>query len=1201
MADETVGSLVVKLIFETNAGEVLGNLSAQSVLTRENLDKLLASGQQVPLVFNQSNQELAGVVETLTAARARMEPLRETWATVSQTATESATTFREVSSSGKEFDVVINKLRADEEAATGPVVSRAEAEERAAGASESAANAAATAARELEAEAAASKLAATAVVSSGAEQVGIMEELKGQIADVKLQIDRATDPARVRALTEELERLQAQLAGMKFGVFAEGAGTIQQLEARLKEARAELAALNIEMNPARANELNATIRIMERDLASMTGKGVVFARQEFRNLRFEHFAVQQAMISLLFVLNSFSTENSSSETKKMKQALEGALGTALTLQLALSALAPAMGPLLQSAVGLGIAALVGIIAYLNEADEAAKKAAKEGLKDFADAIKGLPTEEKATLKVGIEADIGAIDAAIKKIKDQAVLTPVTIGADVLSVLQNTPEELAQIKRLEDRKKILEESNQTLKDEILIAEARKAQEEATGKLVSAHLSDLSAVREEQKRLNDLVKEGTLFEQTTIDGVTKTVRVEDELETVRRREKDLLSSTNELLAERVRKAEDDYKLRQISVEQYRDVLSSSIELSTKDSERIAFAEKLKALNADVLTTLREDYETRKNDSLQYFTQLELLKGSTDSATQRLSIEKEQQTLLLERAGTIERNLKAGNETIDQARLETALLISVTDENGKQVLTKKQIEEVQARINELVRKQVADERSLREQATAAETGNIQDRFAKQAAAEEARHKKRLEDINILVDKDDDAAGHQQIRDRLLEAERIQHEENVGKIGFEKADEIRALRISLIADEEEKVRQRYDLEIQQVQRTEKDQEIANLKVASLRKEQETEIAQIQIRNLDQVISNVNRLGEILHRAFGQSGDEFIQKMLAALQIALQIAKTIEEANAAAAAGKGGLDSPGSLISLATGALSILSLFQEGGPIGQLTPALPPGQTLAQAPPQAPGKPYRDQTPVERGSYVVSEKMATRYKSVLDILGASSVEGGIPGKDSVPVRTEAGPILAAPGERILPPHLAPLGQLMNIGALDETKSEQTIKVVLAKYQNQSAVTSFVRDFLTGATELFRYGRPIVLDVAADRSQRVVGEALMGESPRSSPGLQAPAFLLGGAIPGAVGASTIAAYAAAGLAGQTVQMSDLGPVVDELRTLRAENAELRKAVERIPAAAEFPSRVKVDLDNAELFLRTQMETYEKFKERKQVG
>src|ERR1041385_6916012 len=271
----------------------------------------------------------------------------------------------------------------------------------------------------------------------------------------------------------------------------------------------------------------------------MTGRGVVFARQEFRNLRFEHFAVQQGLISLMFLMNSFSTENATGETKRLKSAMEGGLGTALSLQLAMSALAPGMGPLLQSAIGLGVGALASIIAYFNEADSAAKKAAKEGLKEFTDAVKNLPTASKVDLKIGVEADIGAIDAAIKNIKDRAALQEVTVhtGEAVTTELRqvNTPEELAQIKRLEERKRLLEESNVALKDEILIAEARKAQEEATKKLIDSRLTDISALREEQKRLNELVKEGTLFEQVTEDGVKRTVKGEDELEAVRLREK------------------------------------------------------------------------------------------------------------------------------------------------------------------------------------------------------------------------------------------------------------------------------------------------------------------------------------------------------------------------------------------------------------------------------------------------------------------------------------------------------------------------------------------------------------------------------------------------------------------------------------------------------------------------------------------
>jgi hypothetical protein len=62
---------------------------------------------------------------------------------------------------------------------------------------------------------------------------------------------------------------------------------------------------------------------------------------------------------------------------------------------------------------------------------------------------------------------------------------------------------------------------------------------------------------------------------------------------------------------------------------------------------------------------------------------------------------------------------------------------------------------------------------------------------------------------------------------------------------------------------------------------------------------------------------------------------------------------------------------------------------------------------------------------------MSLQHKPLLDALGAETVTGGIPHRDSVPAQSTSGERVAlTPGERILPPEYALVGRLINTGAI---------------------------------------------------------------------------------------------------------------------------------------------------------------------------
>jgi hypothetical protein len=127
-------------------------------------------------------------------------------------------------------------------------------------------------------------------------------------------------------------------------------------------------------------------------------------------------------------------------------------------------------------------------------------------------------------------------------------------------------------------------------------------------------------------------------------------------------------------------------------------------------------------------------------------------------------------------------------------------------------------------------------------------------------------------------------------------------------------------------------------------------------------------------------------------------------------------------------------------------------------------------------------------GSFIVKEEKAGEHKELLDMLGARKVEGGTPHKDSVlvPVKGKP-PVLATPGERILPPRLAEIGEAINKGALEGFQRGGLVaappainiggvRVDLAPLVDELRMLRSKNDMMISALEELEIQQPIVFE-----------------------------------------------------------------------------------------------------------------------------
>lgn len=126
---------------------------------------------------------------------------------------------------------------------------------------------------------------------------------------------------------------------------------------------------------------------------------------------------------------------------------------------------------------------------------------------------------------------------------------------------------------------------------------------------------------------------------------------------------------------------------------------------------------------------------------------------------------------------------------------------------------------------------------------------------------------------------------------------------------------------------------------------------IGKIRSDAQSKVHQQELADLEEFMSGIDRLGNAIHRAFKNGGDEFIQTLLAALQIAGQIKKALS-------GGKSGTEGT-DIIGLITGGIGLAGLFMKN------TPTNVPTEDMSGAASRAR---YRDHGPMGSGVTIILE-----------------------------------------------------------------------------------------------------------------------------------------------------------------------------------------------------------------------------------------
>jgi len=256
-----------------------------------------------------------------------------------------------------------------------------------------------------------------------------------------------------------------------------------------------------------------------------TSKATQFLKQQRTEQRLQNFLFRELTNTLMmsiFVLSAFSDEQTKAgrENKKLMESIMMTIMTFHSVDFAIKGVATALG---MSVGGLGAAIAgiislgVGLISFFRETDEAATKAAEEGLKKFSERFSELS-------KTGQKLSLEAIDKRIAQLEKEAEKIDETIdklnaeNTDYRSGLELWGE--TQLKMNEETYKQFKERKESINKELEML--RKLRAEAVEnarvekikndilaegeKYLDAGLTTVQRLKNEQKKLNEEIETG-----------------------------------------------------------------------------------------------------------------------------------------------------------------------------------------------------------------------------------------------------------------------------------------------------------------------------------------------------------------------------------------------------------------------------------------------------------------------------------------------------------------------------------------------------------------------------------------------------------------------------------------------------------------------------------------------------------------------
>jgi hypothetical protein len=716
-----------------------------------------------------------------------------------------------------------------------------------------------------------------------------------------------------------------------------GTMTIRGLTAERKALREQLSALSIgseEYKNVEHNLIDVEKRLAEATReVTMARRGHAELREFRQEMRLHNYVLNQgvhSLTSLAFAL-SFLTQGegeASESTKTLQHALLGSVTAIHTVHFTLFSLSQVAGRLpgvlgavatsvssMAGPIGIGVGALVALIAVLNHADEAAKKAKEEGIKEFKALLDSLAEPQKFVLAANIKSELEAVIAEIEKTK-RALTEEIT----VLGLAGQYEAERAQM--LSKRKEDLEAEEELLKGSLELIEEDVKKQQALEKVHGIRLTTLLKIGTEIQRQDAAIEKLRQEVQTRLDFEKKTALTVEEirektaqLKSLEQERKELLMSAAEHQQQAAQVVEQLYQLGKANVQLLFDALEAQRDLQEEEGDtngmrqtELKLLQLRQRLDADAVTIA----EQRRNLGLA--SNAEVIRAL---AAQQAGLVFDKEKLAVQ--------VKINQELLRQRQQQqeiAAMRAAIIPEEREKALQEEAVRF--EREKEDIRQKFLGDRTAQEEAM-----RLAEIAHRQKVNEiETKHADRIAELRLKIVQDEHAAKLLalddemtrllrqrellQITDEEFELRRRDIENRRAKENLDHTNKIRSLRIDTIANEEQRLTQRYEFERDLILQKAEDEKLREAELAKLRFEYENNIRALRKKELDAVLNLANTITQALH----QSSHTFLFQVMAALQVIIRMKEVIDSMNVKGGGGGGGglLDIFMSIFSLFTG-----------------------------------------------------------------------------------------------------------------------------------------------------------------------------------------------------------------------------------------------------------------------------------------------
>lgn len=668
---------------------------------------------------------------------------------------------------------------------------------------------------------------------------------------------------------------------------------LAQAQARLKAETGDVAGASALLTAALAKETMATekMRLSTEALATRY-RNQAQAQEELRqkNLAMSTSSgqVQQTLGNLMFLVQDAPygfrgmANNIDPVVRGFLMLRAEAGGTTQALRILLATFTGPVG--LMFTISTFVALLQIIPAMLDKMNKGAKEAADEGLKDFEDVLKNINNFGQLRVKFNVD---DAVKGAKKELQDLTRReTVLTFNPELLNVRAGSQQQRDLLEATKQRKAVVEgdlEIMEKMKEstDTRIQQERRLRDyaEQGQKVILNNMPLILDLEKQIKKIQEdrakVAKDSEwLIGNDFVNAEAKIRDYTDKIVALEEQKRKILQSSNDIIKDQVAEAESNYKTNFDLAGEYKRILQYAVEHTTDMKEKRSYQEKIVQLAQDELerrekiAALERKFQEQRVTNKYEIERRQALQNFEEEKVQinKLTHDKVEQLRLIEEArrGFATQIINIDKkESDDKVAYERKILDELTtnEYDNKRAAAIIEFERRKDEIKELYTDELEQKKLITE-------------------AERAMNNKlhNLDLAEIKARADFEAKINEQISDNKFVNERrkILDEYNARK---------------------EQIQILYDDETKRKQLINDADKAYRMQLIDISRREYEEISKRDEERMTRLAEGLSKIGKILEK----SGDDFLSKMVDALRVAIEIAKTIEAANRRASTeGKG-------------------------------------------------------------------------------------------------------------------------------------------------------------------------------------------------------------------------------------------------------------------------------------------------------------